>query len=148
MDEEYINSITLEYLLNPILYEKIRDQKNISDNLIFKDIKFYRKRICQLTKDMCKGDYVNDNLKTLFLNYATTIVYYLKQVDEKDIFQEDYTGLNMAISEIDISNTNFDNDDVDNLLLNKPKPVNNLDNFVKKINIEQEEKIIPQRRIY
>ena len=147
MDQEYINSITLEYLLNPILYEKIHDQKNMSDNLILKDIKFYRKRICQLTKDMCKGDYVNDNLKTLFLNYATTIVYYLKQVDEKDIFQEDYTGLNMAISKIDISNTHLDNNDVDNLLINKPKSVNNLDNFVKKINIEQEEKIIPQRRI-
>ena len=51
MDEnQYINSITLEYLLNPSIYEKINTQKNSSDNLIFKDIKFYRQRICQITK--------------------------------------------------------------------------------------------------
>ena len=64
MNEEYINSITLEYLLNPCLYEKINNQKNMSENLIFKDIKFYRRRICQITKDMCKGEYINDNFKS------------------------------------------------------------------------------------
>ena len=26
-DEQYINSVTLEYLLNPVLYEKINSQK-------------------------------------------------------------------------------------------------------------------------
>ena len=44
-NEEYINSVTLEYLLNPVLYEKINSQKNNSSNLILKDIKFYRKKI-------------------------------------------------------------------------------------------------------
>ena len=79
-DEQYINSVTLEYLLNPNLYEKMNSQKNSSDNLIFKDIKFYRQRICQITKDMCKGKYIDDNLKTIFLNYANTIIYYLKTI--------------------------------------------------------------------
>ena len=97
MNEEYINSVTLEYLLNPLLYSKINDQKNASSNLIFKDIKFYRKRICQITKDMCKGEYIDDNLKLVFLNYASTITYYLKQLDEKDILQSDYVDFKFTL---------------------------------------------------
>ena len=37
-------------------------------------------------KDMCKGKYIDDNLKTVFLNYANTLIYYLKQLDEKRYF--------------------------------------------------------------
>ena len=149
MNEEYINNITLEYLLNPILYEKINDQKKLFNEDILKDIKFYRRRICQITKDMCKEDYVNNNLQSLFFNYANNIIYYLKQEDEKDIFQSQYNNLNLNNEPnniCDISNLEkFD--DIDNLLLNiKPKS-NNLDNFVKKINIKNTEKILPQIRI-
>lgn len=148
MNEEYINSITLEYLLNPCLYEKISSQKNMSENLIFKDIKFYRRRICQITKDMCKGEYINDNFKVLFLNYANTIIYYLKNLDEKDIFQSDYNDLQFTSSMIE--NLTIDaslNINADNLLINNSEPINNLDNFVKKINIESEKKILPQKRV-
>ena len=147
-NEEYINSVTLEYLLNPVLYEKINSQKNNSNNLIFKDIKFYRKRICQLTKDMCKGEYINNNLKTVFLNYANTIIYYLKQLDEKDILQSDYTDFQFTKSiENDLTNDLSTNFNVDNLIINVPPNINNLDDFIKKINIAEEEKILPQRRV-
>lgn len=147
-NEEYINSVTLEYLLNPVLYEKINSQKNNSHNLIFKDIKFYRRRICQITKDMCKGEYVNDNLKTVFLNYVNTIIYYLKQLDEKDILQSDYTDFQFTQSienclTTDLS-SNFNPND---LIMNIPQKINSLDDFVKKINIEEEDKILPQRRV-
>ena len=160
MNEEYINSVTLEYLLNPLLYSKINDQKNASTNLIFKDIKFYRKRICQMTKDMSKGDYINDNLKSQFLNYATAIIYYLKQLDEKDIYQEEYNNLIINIqdiSNVDVKNKenresedenkDLENEDPDHLLINKSEAINNLDNFIKKINIKNEDKILPQRKV-
>ena len=147
-DEQYINSVTLEYLLNPVLYEKINSQKNSSDNLISKDIKFYRPRICQITKDMCKGRYLDDNLKTVFLSYAHTIIYYLKQLDEKDILQSDYAGLQFAPSIgphiISDPSANFD---VNNLIINKPKEISNLDDFVKKINVDVSDKILPTRRV-
>lgn len=147
-NEEYINSVTLEYLLNPVLYEKINNQKNNSDNLIFKDIKFYRKRISQMTKDMCKGEYVNDNLKTIFLNYANAITYYLKQLDEKDILQSDYNDFKFTPSTTHYLTTDLSSDlNIDNLIINTPKNTNSLDNFVKKINIEEEDKILPQRRV-
>ena len=149
-DDEYINSITLEYLLNPTLYTKISEQKNNSDHLIFKDIKFYKKRICQITKDMCKGEYINDNLKILFLNYASTIIYYLKQTDAKDIYQQDYSDLTEKLSsnlfvDTDISTVDFSS--ADNLLINIPNPVNNLDNFVKKLNVNLEQQILPKKRV-
>jgi hypothetical protein len=149
-NEQYINSITLEYLLNPGLYEKISSQKNNTNNLVIKDIIFYRKRISQLTKEMCKGDYPNDILKTIFINYASTMIYYLKQIDAKDIFQSDYENLNLdqpnSSSLSDISN--LDNiTDINDLLINKPAEINNLDNFVKKLNITIPNKILPQQRI-
>ena len=147
-NEEYINSVTLEYLLNPVLYDRINCQKNNSDNLIFKDIRFYRKRISQITKDMCKGEYINNNLKTVFLNYANTIVYYLKQLDEKDILQKDYTDFKVTPSIVQYLTGDLSNNlNIDNILINTPPPNNNLDNFVKKINVELEEKILPQKRI-
>ena len=156
MNQEYINSVTLEYLLNPLLYNKINDQKNASSNLLFKDIKFYRKRICQITKDMCKGEYINDNLKTHFLNYTYALIYYLKQLDEKDIYQEEYNDLitnTQDISCINLENIedtereNIESEDPNDLLINKPEPINNLDNFIKKINIKNEDKILPQRKV-
>ena len=121
--------------------KKLTNQKNATDNLIFKDILFYRKRICQITKEMCKGQYINEAFKTMFLNYAHTIVYYLKQLDEKDILQSDYsdliiTKLPKQPSLNDINN-NFD---INNILINKPKEINNLDNFVKKINVDIQKK--------
>jgi hypothetical protein len=153
MNEEYINNITLEYLLNPVLYEKICSQKNNSDNLIFKDIQFYRKRMCQITKDMCKGEYINDNLKSVFLNYATTIIYYLKQLDEKDILQSDYTDfhgeaqcLSTDLSTDLSAGLSIDNNS-NNLLFNIPQTTNSLDSFVKKINIKQEDTILPQKKV-
>ena len=45
-------SIDLEYLVNPILYDKIL-RKETSNNTR-DDIKFYRKRLIQLTRDLLK----------------------------------------------------------------------------------------------
>ena len=40
-------------------------------------------------------------LKVLFLNYANTIIYYLKNLDEKDIFQSDYKDFQFTPSMIE-----------------------------------------------
>lgn len=153
--EKYINNITLEYLLNPSLYERINNTKYNSEELILQDILFYKRRICKITKDMCKGEFINDNFKNLFLNYATTIVYYLKHLDEKDILQSDYTDLNIIDNScINVNNyidNNNDNNniqnDIDSIIMNKVKNNSDLDKFVKRINIEPVEKILPKQRI-
>ena len=149
MDQEkYINNITLEYLLNPSLYEKINKRNNPVDNQIYKDAIFYRKRICQLTKDMCKGEYINNNFKNSFLAYANNIVYYLKQIDTEDIYQEDYSDLsNNSINKLNLDISGLDITEANNLLINIREPISNLDNFVKKLNINLEDKILPQKRV-
>ena len=145
--EKYINSVTLEYLLNPILYEKISNQ-NSKEQVILEDLQFYRKRICQITKDMSKGKYINDNLKSVFFNYATTVIYYLKQLDEKDILQSDYSDLKFDISTNDCLTPDLSyNFNPDNLIINQPKKNNTLDSFIKKINVESIDKILPKQRI-
>jgi hypothetical protein len=145
--EKYINKVTLEFLLNPLLQEKLAKSEH-NDATLIPDIKFYRKRICQLSKDMCKGIYINDSLKPAFLNYTTALIYYLKQLDEKDILQSEYDDLvdNSVSIETDIS-MDICNNDFDKLLINIPKPVNNLDNFIKKINVNVQDKILPQKKI-
>ena len=67
---------------------------------------------------------------------------------KKDILQSDYANLKLdsSISQslyVDLSG----NLNPDNLLINKPKELCNLDNFVKKINVDIEEKFLPTRRI-
>ena len=147
-NEEYINNITLEYLLNPVLYEKIIIEKDKSDSLIINDIKFYRKRLCQLTKNMCKGEYINENLKLVFLNYASSMIYYLKQLDEKDILQSDYINLDSGLSPVKEEYTDISLcQDIDNIMMKSSKSDNNLDNFIKRVNLKEEDKIIPHKRV-
>ena len=148
-DNKYINNVTLECLLNPNLYNKIYNDKKDVPLDTSNDILFYRKRICQLTKDMCKGEYNNIVLQNIFTNYATSLVYYLKQEDLKDIYQKDYEFLEKK-SNIDLSSNNINNyqelDNANHLLVNKPSSTNNLDNFVKKLNVDLEPNFLPSKR--
>lgn len=143
-NEEYINKVTLEFLLNPIVHEKLCKGTHNNTNLI-KDIRFYRKRINQITKDMCKGEFIDETIKSAFINYSTSLIYYFKRLDEKDILQTEYNDLvHSAPSDISM---NICSEDLDKLMINTPEPSNNLNNFVKKINVDAPTKILPQRRV-
>jgi ribosome-binding ATPase YchF (GTP1/OBG family) len=85
----YINKITLEYLLNPSIHIKTVN----SDELLEKDINFYKKRICQITKEMSRGERINNNLQSIFNTYASQLIYYFKQIDYEDKHQEEYNTL-------------------------------------------------------
>jgi len=98
MSEDYVNKITLEYLLNPNRLKN--NNKILINNTIEKDIKFYRKRINQLTKDMLKGSYPTNNIKMIFENYVLQIISYFKQQDTKDIYQEEYSELSLKEHDI------------------------------------------------
>jgi len=146
MNNEYINKITLQYLLNPNI---IVDNQSESDDLE-NDIKFYRKRISQITKDMSKANYINDNLKSAFYNYASQIIYFFKQIDLGDICQTEYNDL--SLNSNNSNNSNIVNktekeliDDCKELLTINSAPTN-LNNFVKKINIKQNDNIIPVKK--
>jgi len=89
-NEEYINKITLEYLLNPSIHIKT----NNSNEVLNKDIKVYKKRISQITKDMTNGTFINTNLQSIFNNYASQLIYYFKQIDYEEMHQKEYNDTN------------------------------------------------------
>jgi hypothetical protein len=87
--DSYINKITLEYLLNPSIHLKT----NNSNELLENDIKFYKKRICQITKEMSCGEIINQNLQSIFNTYATQLIYYFKQIDYDELHKGEYNNL-------------------------------------------------------
>ena len=145
-NEEYINKITLEYLLNPNML--IKNNQSLLDTKLDKDIKFYRKRISQLTKDMIKGNYPNNDLQIIFQKYASELIYYFKQQDTKDIYQQEY--IDLSLNNIKDTNAELEHDieSINNMLINSTNDsVPNLENFVKKISVNTSENhIIPQKK--
>ena len=142
MTEEYINEITLKYLLNP---SKLDFSNNSLDNLD-KEIKFY--------KDMGRGEYPNNSIKNLYLNYASQIIYYLKNLDHEEIIQQEYFDLKLKKNEnldknLDENLDKHFHENLDkkfNKLTINSKEKANLNNFVKKIKLKEDEKIIPQKK--
>jgi len=85
-----LNMIDLEYLTNPA-FLKIRTTL-VKDNFN-EDLKFYRKRVFQLTKDFLCGKYINAELDNAFKNYTRTCISHFKFIDHSDIIQNDYSKI-------------------------------------------------------
>ena len=145
MDQEYINQITLQYLFNPNLIVNTE----IDTSALQKDIKFYRKRINQITKDMSKGTFLDNNLKNIFHNYVSEIIHYFKQQDLREIYQREYSDLSFNNENVDENiHENVDeniHENIDELLTIPSNPIT-LNNFVKKININSGPEIIPIKK--
>jgi len=145
MDEEYINKITLKYLLNPNMLAK--NNKTTLNYNLDKDIRFYRKRINQLTKDMIKKNFPNSDLKMIFENYTSELIYYFKQQDTKDIYQEEYLDLTLNKTNDNNIASDIEIESIDNILIaNKSEQVPSLEKFVKRINIVPDNHIIPKKK--
>lgn len=141
------NKDTLTYLTNPSYYNNVSTETTNILTRKYKnsDIKFYRKRILNITKDMLQGRFENNNIKLVYYNYIDSIIEYFITLDKVDILQEDY---------IDISNNNIGNnidinlDNLNNLLIKEPISINNtLDDFVVRNNQTEETHFIPQKKV-
>ena len=119
MSDNLINEITLDCLMNKEQYNKYISKKNLKRETI-KDIKFYRKRIYYLTKEMLLSKEqtmpVLPEVKNAFDNYVKTCINYFKVIDRNDIIQEDYTEFANNLDNIN-----------ENIELNKLDELNNLD---------------------
>ena len=146
---DYINNLTIEYLINPQQLEKI-NSKNGNNN-ISTDIEFYDKRINNITKEMTKGLYQSENLKQVFLQYARSLIYHFKNIDKKDFIQEQYNNLNsndiLINNKNKIDKINHLNDNNEVIISKKDKKYN-LDKFVKIKNPLQSKEIIPDLKVY
>ena len=91
MDLSKNKQVDLLYLTNPnfkIKYNKEK-MKLINDE----DIKFYRKRILQDTKEYLRGNTTTEDITNAFEHFAMELINYYKFIDKKKIIQEEYKNL-------------------------------------------------------
>jgi len=91
MDLSKNNQIDLLYLTNPNL--KIKYNKQVEKLIDEDDIKFYRKRILQTTKDYLRGNKVNKSIDSAFEEYANQLIKHYKFIDKKEMIQKEYKNL-------------------------------------------------------
>jgi hypothetical protein len=146
---------SLTYLTNPLYQQIIKQQKELKASSNKSDIKFYRKRISSLTKDMLKGEIPdNEYIKSIYDTYVNGLIKYFKMVDTTDIIQKQYevediqqTEENVLFKEAEsiistIKEVNIDK--ADDLLMRKISGPSTLDNFVIKTQHENSDtRIIP-----
>jgi len=149
---------SLTYLTNPLYQQIIKQQKELKIASNKSDIKFYRKRISSLTKDMLKGEIPgNEYIKSIYDTYVNGLIKYFKMVDTTDIIQKQYevedvqkTEENILFKEAEsiiedlstIKEVNIDN--ADDLIMRKISGPSTLDNFVIKTQHENTNtRIIP-----
>jgi len=111
------DNASLTFFTNP-LYLNILQRKNICNvKNNTEEIKFYRKRIVSLFKDMMKEtDEVNVNkeIKEIHTMFVNATIRYFEVTDKKDIIQGQHQIGNANISNANISNANISNANISN----------------------------------
>lgn len=87
MDET--TAMTLKFMANSI-YQEIVGQTAQVKRPSREDYKFYKKRVFNMTKEMLKGQYPNENIKEEHMHYVDILIEYMKVQDRSDILQKDY----------------------------------------------------------
>ena len=163
-----LDDMTLAYMVNTSQYEKYLKKNHIDYDSAFKrDIRFYRKRIVSLTKDLFKEQIENDKNQNVLMGafniYMRACISYLKFSDQSDTIQKCYVCLGMTdqnqmnetannqMSSCVCKNKN-ENDLFElhkaNELCFKPKEVKKitLDNYVIRKNVKKSEPVVyPQQ---
>ena len=91
MDISKNSQIDLLYLTNPNF--KIKYNKKNESLVNEEDVKFYRKRILQTTKDYLRGSKLTDEINNIFEEYSNLLIQHYKFTDKKYLIQEDYKNL-------------------------------------------------------
>ena len=146
MDLSKNTQIDLLYLTNPnfkIKYNK--ENEHIVDK---EDIKFYRKRILQDTKQHLRGDVINENIQNVFYRYANELIKHYKFIDKKELIQEEYKDLPKKKQK---NPKNFKLKNENELLMKKPEIVKKtIKDFIPIVVKERKKKkiIIPKQKKY
>ena len=103
-----VNKVTLQYLVNPNLLNKIYGEDN---NKKHSDRDFYKKRLINLTETLLESDTDNKGLNEAFDNYIFEAISYLIANDMTKTFQENLCDISFNMNDnsnniiTDISNT-------------------------------------------
>ena len=110
MDISKNNQIDLLYLTNPLILHKYNKTLPKEKKLDEEDIKFYRKRILQTTKNYLRLNRINSAVDSAFENYAEQLIKHFQFIDKKDMVQKEYENLpkkkNKKISKFELMDQN------------------------------------------
>ena len=118
MDLSKNTQIDLLYLTNPNF--KLKYNKQIKELVNEEDLKFYRKRVLQETKDMLRGNRITTVIDNAFENFVNELIKHYKFIDKKQIIQNEYKDLPEKKSK---QKENFDLSVNNELIMNKPEPI-------------------------
>jgi hypothetical protein len=90
MDLSNNNQVDLLYLINPNL--KIKHNKKETD-LDAEEVKFYRKRILQSTKDYLREKTINNEINHAYELYVNSLIGFYKFTDKQKLIQEEYKDI-------------------------------------------------------
>ena len=146
MDISKNTQLDLLYLTNP----KIKFKYNNTNNIVLdnEDVKFYRKRILQDTKEYLRGKSINIEITNAFEEYACQLIKHYKFIDKKDLIQEEYKDLPKKKEK---KPKNFKLNKENELLLKKPEIVKKtIKDFIPIVVKERTKKkiIIPKQKKY
>jgi len=146
----FVNQVTLNCLLNKQMFSKhVRSEK--SKQLNKEDIKFYRKRIFNLFKEIISSNPPKDllpDVKYAYDTFLNSTIHYFKIIDKNDIIQSEYNDIeNLEHSCVDftqdLSLNMTRNVEADKLLMRSIKTdIPTLDKYVKKTLVKKNNEII------
>ena len=88
------NEIDLMYFTNSSARRMMDEKEKVKQKKIDKkDIKFYRKRILQLTKDLLRGGKSSNIINESFNAFVETAIKSFKFEDEEEILQKEFEDL-------------------------------------------------------
>lgn len=147
MSQSLVNQITLDCLLNKEMMGK-HVMKQREKQINKEDLKFYRKRIFNLFKDIISNNSPEDLSPDVKYSYDTFIkssIDYFKVVDNNDLLQEEYKDIEFPLhisSETDVDfSANFI--EANKILMRSVKmDVPTLDKYVKRTSTKKQSSII------
>jgi len=139
------NALDLLYLTNPITFKKSRQkpETKYSSN----ELKIFRKRIFEQTRDILIGKKCNDDVKDAFDEYVRLSIGNFRFQDKMAIIQHDYKDVKNKTEKI----SKIDYGEVDKLMYKNEKPVHYKITDLINVKITKANKkrmIIPRRRDY
>ena len=111
-----VDHVTLDLMVNQPQYERyLRAKEADLTGKYEKAKRFYKKRIMEMTRDLLKGETVNDIfVLQSFEAYAKACITHFRNKDKNDTLQEEYVAECVAVGYLPpIEETDLDNDDDD-----------------------------------
>ena len=153
MTSNNTNDITLGLLLNPLYQTEIhRTRVNCKEMIDDKELKFYRKRISALSRDIMRGKITNKSLQDAHDDFVKAAIRYFKINDKSDILQKEYLEHEVSMEKLsaNISHEDpFSIDDANDIIYKKKdNALPTLDDFVISKSMKENDDINPpQRRV-